>query len=111
MFRRSFGTTSVLLSAAIFTTAIGCGSSAQMNNLRADDKNEIRVYEVHGMGCPGCHGGLEKLINKLTGVVESRANWEKDELKILVDRESDLNDESVFDAVRRANFTPGKRSK
>jgi copper chaperone CopZ len=72
---------------------------------------QVRIYEVFGMDCPGCHGGIEKLANKIPGVKNSEANWEKQELKIWVDPENDVKDEAIIDAIERANLTPGERKK
>jgi copper chaperone CopZ len=61
------------------------------------------------MDCPGCHGGVEKLVNKIPGVQGSRANWEKKELVVYLDPGNDVSDEDILSAIREANFTPGKR--
>lgn len=73
--------------------------------------NQIRIYEVFGMDCPGCHGGIEKLVNKIQGVKKSEANWEKQELKIWVDPAKSVKDEAIFDAIERANLSSGNRIK
>ncbi len=70
-----------------------------------------RVYEVFGMNCPGCHGGLEKLVKKIPAVQEAKANWKEKQLIVIVRPDVKLNDEDIYDAIRRANFTPGKRIK
>jgi copper chaperone CopZ len=72
---------------------------------------QVRVYEVFGMDCPGCHGGVENLVDKLPAVIKSEANWEKQELRIWIDPAKDVKDEDIIDAIERANFTPGKRLK
>jgi copper chaperone CopZ len=63
------------------------------------------------MDCPGCHGGLEKLVKKIPGILDTKANWEKNRLTVTVRQGSELDDKDVFDAIRRANFTPGERIK
>lgn len=73
------------------------------------DKGEVRVYEVFGMDCPGCHGGLENLIDKIDGVKASKANWDMKKLKVLLDPNADVSDEAIYDAIKQANFTVGKR--
>ena len=70
---------------------------------------EVRVYEVFGMDCPGCHSGLENLVNSIKGVQASRANWEKQQLTVALLPDTDVSDMEIFDAIKRANFTPGKR--
>jgi copper chaperone CopZ len=71
--------------------------------------SETRLYEVLGMNCPGCHGGLEKLVKKIPAVLEAKANWKKKQLLVTLREGAELNDEDVYDAIRRANFTVGKR--
>lgn len=73
------------------------------------DGTTTRTYEVFGMDCPGCQGGLEKLVEKIPAVQDARANWEKQRLVVWVRPDGELDDEDVFDAIHRANFTPGRR--
>jgi copper chaperone CopZ len=88
---------------------IGCASSGQLQKADSWDGHEVRVYEVYGMDCPGCHGGVEKLVNKIPAVHDSAADWEKAELRVAVSREATLDDNDIYDAIRKANFTPGDR--
>ncbi len=88
------------------------GSCLSQNTKPAFDSPgglETRVYQVLGMDCPGCHGGVEKLINKIPGVFDSKANWKKKQIVVRIQKDGDVSDESIFEAIRRANFTPGKR--
>lgn len=71
--------------------------------------SETRVYEVFGMDCPGCHGGVEKLLKKIAAVQSVEANWKKKILMVTVKPGETLNDEDVYEAIRLANFSPGKR--
>jgi copper chaperone CopZ len=98
----------VLLLALAAATA-GCGAKSKIvddNNLPA---HELRVYEVFGMDCPGCHGGLEKLVNAVPGVLGSRASWEEKKITVFVAEGADVDDARVFAAIRKGNFTPGER--
>lgn len=97
--------------AALLAGGIGCATPQQSTTVTGGDGSEIRVYEVFGMDCPGCHGGLEKLAKKIPAVQEAKANWQKKELVVTVRPGSELDDEDIYDATRRANFTPGKRIK
>ncbi len=72
-------------------------------------RGEIRIYEVFGMDCPGCHGGLEKQLNALEGVVESRADWTSQQVMVLVEVGVEVSDANIHEGMKRANFTPGKR--
>lgn len=89
---------------------IGCASTKQEIN-NSTGNYEIRVFEVYGMDCPGCHDGVEKLLNKVPGVQGSEADWEKAEIEVAVKHGTDLNDEAIFKAIKKANFTPGNRIK
>jgi copper chaperone CopZ len=75
------------------------------------EESETRVYAVFGMDCPGCHGGLEKLVKKIPDVQQAEANWVEKRLAVTVQPGAELNDEDIYDAIRRANFTPGKQIK
>ena len=90
---------------------IGCNTADKGLTVESMEASEARVYEVFGMNCPGCHGGLEKLVNKIPAVQESEANWMKKQLTVAVQPGAELNDEDIYDAIRRANFTPGNRIK
>jgi copper chaperone CopZ len=106
--RYSFIGLLVIVSASLL---LGCGGMSTSIQLSEEAGTEIREYEVFGMDCPGCHGGLEKLINKLPGVIESKANWEEKSLFVRLPEGSELTDDAVFQAIRDANFTPGQRNK
>lgn len=73
------------------------------------DRSTVRIYEVFGMDCPGCHGGIEKQVNALDGVIDSRADWTTKQVTILVDSSVNVTDVEIHAAIERANFTPGKR--
>lgn len=72
---------------------------------------ETRIYAVFGMDCPGCQGGLEKLVRKIPAVLQVKANWKEKQLVVIIQAGNKLNDEAIYDAIRRANFTAGKRIK
>lgn len=90
---------------------IGCASNRKNIEELAGEGDEIRIYEVFGMDCPGCHGGVENLVNRLNGVKTSRANWEKQQITVVISRSVQITDRMIFDAIEQANFTPGKRVK
>lgn len=90
---------------------IGCNTAEQGLAVESAESSETRVYEVFGMDCPGCHGGVEKLVKKIPGVQYSEANWVQKRLIVTVEPDVELSDEDVYDAIKRANFTPGKRIK
>ena len=89
----------------------GCQSTDSSSEPVAIAPLDTRIYEVFGMDCPGCHGGLEKLVKKLEPVHDARADWQAKQLTVFLRPDAVLDDETVYDAIRRANFTPGKRLK
>jgi hypothetical protein len=101
----------LLVFLTLFFCGVGCNSAEQDLFIESMEESGTRVYEVFGMNCPGCHGGLEKLAKKISAVQEAEANWQKKQLVVFVRPEVELNDEDIYDAIRRANFTPGKRLK
>jgi len=101
----------VLGLSALLVCAIGCGTSGRNVAEEAGGEFEIRIYEVFGMDCPGCHGALNNLVLKIPAVKESEANWKEKRLVVTVRPGVQLSDEDVYEAIRRANFTPGKRLK
>ncbi len=101
----------LLILPVLLVCGIGCTAANQELATKSMEESEIRMYEVFGMDCPGCHGGLEKLVKKIQTVQEAEANWLKKQLVVMVRPEVELNDEDIYDAIRRANFTPGKRIK
>ncbi len=99
----------VLAGLAILVIGYGCGGAGKELTIAEEEGTEIRVYEVFGMDCPGCHGGLEKLVNRLPDVLASQANWKNQRLTVKLRQGTGLSDEDVFGAIKQANFTPGKR--
>ncbi len=99
----------------VFSALLVCGTSCTTTNsnesIKSAKDSETRVYEVFGMDCPGCHGGLEKLVKKIPAIQQAEANWKKKQLVVSVQPGAELSDEDIYDAIRRANFTAGKRIK
>lgn len=90
---------------------IGCASADQDMAIKSTENYETRVYEVFGMDCPDCHGGVEKLLKKIPGIQQAQANWMKKQVVVTVRPGTELSDEDIYNAIRRANFTAGKRIK
>jgi hypothetical protein len=67
------------------------------------------VYKVFGMDWPGCHGALEKQVDKLNAVDSSAANWLNQEIMIIVKKDSVLKENELFEKIKKANFTPGEK--
>lgn len=100
-----------LIALAVLALGNGCGGGSKNLTITEEAGTEIRVYEVFGMDCPGCHGGLENLVNKLPGVITSQANWKDQRLTIKLVLGAQLSDEEISVAIEQANFTSGKRLK
>ena len=86
---------------------ISCSSTKEVNNSTLEN-TETKVYEVFGMDCPGCHGGLEKLLNQHEAIISSQADWVNKRVTIVMISNSGISDNDIFELIRRANFTPGK---
>jgi copper chaperone CopZ len=84
----------------------GCASK-QASQL--DRNTDVLTYEVFGMDCPGCHGGLEKNLLKIPGVVDARANWKTNRVIIEVKEGITVSEADIEHAVSISNFTMGKR--
>jgi len=106
MNRKILITTGLLL---LWGMIAGCASRDSRASGMTDEDREVRIYEVFGMDCPGCHGGLENLVLKIPAVDTATANWKEQRLVVVVKPGSSLDDELVYDAIRRANFTAGGR--
>ena len=96
--------------AALVLACAGCAAADHSVAAKPQGAGiEVRIYEVFGMDCPGCHGGLEKLVLRIPAVQAADANWEQKKLTVTVRPGADLDDQDVHEAIRKANFTPGKR--
>lgn len=100
-----------LISILLVTLLSSCLSEKTEPVLDRTVQIETRIYEVFGMDCPACQGGVEKLVNKIPGVLDSEASWKKKQIVVRVQRGVEVGDEAVFEAIRRASFTPGIRTK
>lgn len=92
-------------------TFCSCASAPRDEHEKVHIEGEVRVYEVFGMDCPGCHGGLEKLALEIPGVLSAKASWKEQRLTLTVQPDADVPNETVKEAVSRANFTAGERLK
>lgn len=104
-------TTALALAVTLVAAAAvaGCGAKSEIATESRPQYSEVRVYEVFGMDCPGCHGGLEKLVNVLPGVADSQAAWEQQRLTVYLAADAQVADADVAAAIKKANFTPGER--
>jgi copper chaperone CopZ len=91
MMRKNINVLSLVLLVAFFSS---CASEKTNPVLDSTEDTEIR-----------------KLVNKIPGVLGSEANWKKKQIVVRLQKGAEVNDEAIFDAIRKANFTPGKRTK
>ena len=89
----------------------GCSSNPEPETDPAAEVVTVQTYEVFGMDCPGCHGGLENLALDIPGVGTAKASWQDKELTLGIEDGAEVSDEAVREAVARANFTAGERLK
>jgi len=87
----------------------GCSSTPEPET--DPQVNTLIEYEVFGMDCPGCHGGLENLAKQIPGVKTAKASWQDKKLVLGIEEGAKVTDEQVRDAIERANFTAGDTSK
>jgi copper chaperone CopZ len=90
---------------------ISCASEGTKPVLESSDNTETRTYQVFGMDCPGCQSAVEKLVKKIPGVLGCEANWKEKRILVRIQKGAEVSDNDIFDAIQRANFTPGKRIK
>lgn len=89
----------------ILSGLVSGGLFAQEATGQQEGRIDTLVFTVYGMDCPGCAGGLEKQVNKIPAVSSSEASWVKQQLKVVVRKDSVLKREDVEFRVKKANFT------
>jgi copper chaperone CopZ len=99
--KSSFGCISVL------GVMLAAGCSTARGPVTTGKATETATYTVYGMDCPGCHGGVEKNLKKIPGVIDARANWKQKTVTLMLDPEQRVDDEAVKEAVEDSNFTLG----
>ena len=109
MKHRIISTLSIISLVLVFAVVSGCSSSQKDPADFISDNSEVRIYQVYGMDCPGWHGGLENLINKVPGVQGSTANWQKQQLRVVLEPENEVDDHAIYESIKMGNFTAGKR--
>ena len=100
---------STLIAITCLAFLAGCSSTPEPDS--EPQVGELVEFEVFGMDCPGCHGGLEKLAMQIEGVHAAKASWEDKKLVLEVEEGVEVTDDQVHDAINRANFTAGERLK
>lgn len=98
----------ILIAVLFLSTVLNAQNHAQVdsvNQIQQNIQSDTLVFTVFGMDCPGCEGGLEKQINKIQSIQFSNADWVKQELRIVLAKDSTLNLDELEKRVKKANFT------
>jgi copper chaperone CopZ len=66
------------------------------------DINKVE-YSIKGMTCTGCEGHIESEVNKLDGIIEVKANYEKGNTIVKYDKTKVTNKE-IEDAVGKTGY-------
>ncbi len=66
--------------------------------------NEYDVF-VDGIACPFCAYGIEKQLDKLSGVLEMKTDVAMGVIRLIVEESVTLTEEEVRDAVENAGFS------
>lgn len=98
-----------LLACITLSVLVGCSNPPEPED--APEILDVAEFEVFGMDCPGCHGGLENLAREIEGVRTARASWTEKKLTLGLEAGVEVSDAAVRAAVERANFTIGERLK
>ena len=96
---------------AITCLALLAGCSSTPDPETDPQVGELVEFEVFGMDCPGCHGGLENLALDIPGVHSAKASWVEKKLVLEIEEGTEVTDTQVHDAINKANFTAGERLK
>ena len=85
----------------------GCTTTNQA--VVPDGTTRQATYAIYGMDCPGCHGGVEKNLRKIPGVVDASANWKNKTITLALTADHPIDHAAIEKAVRDSNFTLGER--
>ena len=96
---------------AIISLALLAGCSSAPEPQSDPQVGALIEFEVFGMDCPGCHGGLENLALQIPGVHSAKASWVEKKLVLEIEEGAEVSENQVHDAINRANFTAGERLK
>ena len=99
MMKHLYTTTLILTVVAL----VGCKTTPPATETEAATTQT--GYEVFGMDCPGCHGGLEKNLRKIDGVVDASANWSKKTVTITMKEGAQVDPAEIEKAVKDSNFS------
>lgn len=95
------------LGVALMILTFGCAVTGEP---REDFEEEFATttaeISAHGLSCPLCASNLDDQINRISGVKESRIDFETGTLHVTVREGQMVSKSSLFRAVRDAGFTP-----
>ena len=97
---KRFCTTTLVLAGLALS---GCRTTESIP--RSEQPGTQTVYTVFGMDCPGCHGGLEKNLKKIDGVIDASANWQKKTVTVMMRDGVQVDPAEIEKAVKDSNFS------
>lgn len=95
------------LTALLATLLQGCATTVSTASSEEDGRPMI-THSVYGMDCPGCHGGLEKNLEKIPGVADAAANWKQQTVTLYLASSDSVTYDQIKQAVENSNFTLGE---
>ncbi|MCC5847218.1 MAG: heavy-metal-associated domain-containing protein [Verrucomicrobia bacterium] len=95
------------LGVALMTWMTGCASTGET---QTDSEEEFASttaeITAHGLSCPLCASNLDDQIKRISGVKDSRIDFETGVLHVQVKEGQLVSKSELFRAVRDAGFTP-----
>jgi len=64
------------------------------------------LVRVDGLSCPFCAYGLEKKLLKIEGIKTVEISVEKGEALLTLDKDAEIEEETIKKEVKKAGFTP-----
>ncbi len=74
----------------------------------ADTASNIYEMNVKGMTCPFCVYGIEKNLNKLSGVKKAQVSLEQKKIRVEMNNGHHFDENKVREVIIDSGFTPGE---
>lgn len=87
--------------------ALGLLAATQATAAQAPAGEKQAVVTVQGMQCPFCAYGIKKHLTKLPGATQVEVELAKNQATVTFEADTEVTDEQIEEAVRKAGFTPG----
>ena len=99
----------IYASISVLVAVIMTGCATTTPAPQSATKHEQVTYAVYGMDCPGCHGGIEKNLEKLPGIIDASANWKDKRVTLALAPGQKADKAAIEQMVEDSNFTLGER--